>query len=65
MFDDLFLNEEEQRRYTLSKLEDKFIISEEEMLKILAYDVLEAKESYERKLKYYLHYKEKFGVKEK
>ena len=56
IFDDLFLDEEEQREFDLKQLANKFILSREDLLRILRCDFLTSFESAQRIWDSYLNY---------
>lgn len=57
MFEELFLNEEEEKIYQLQKLEKRFILSEEDILWKLDKERLKALDDFNRANKSFLSYK--------
>lgn len=56
MFEELFLTEEEEKKYQLEKLENQFILSEETMLSILRNRAVDTKVSANLARNSYLDY---------
>lgn len=65
IFEDLFLTKEEELRYKLEKLADKFILKPEDMLRQLAFDCYEAIYNAKKRIRIYKQYKLSLDNKEK
>ena len=63
MFEELFLNKEEERLHQLGKLEKSFILSQEDMFERLKKDAIEKTEQAKLAQASYWNYKKLHGVK--